>query len=74
VGLTIAEKILAAHTDASDPRAGDIIKVRLDVALANDITAPIAINEFERGGFTAVHDPMTDRVDLLDIFDHPMIG
>lgn len=66
MGLTIAEKILAAHTDTPDPRAGDIIRVRLDVALANDITAPIAINEFERGGFTAVHDPEL----IVFVLDH----
>ncbi len=47
MGLTIAEKILAAHTDARGIEPGDIIKVNLDVALSNDITAPIAIREFE---------------------------
>ena len=41
--MTIAEKILAAHTNAREVRPGDIVKVDVDVALANDITAPIAI-------------------------------
>lgn len=64
--MTIAEKILAAHTDAKQLQAGDIVKVNVDVALANDITAPIAINEFERGGFQNVHDPQR----VVFVLDH----
>ena len=40
VGMTIAEKILAAHSQTSAFQPGDIIKVNVDVALANDITHP----------------------------------
>ena len=42
MGQTIAEKILSAHTDRM-VAAGDLVEVRVDVVLANDITAPIAI-------------------------------
>jgi len=55
--MTIAEKILAAHSQALTFQPGDIIKVNVDVALANDITAPLAIAEFEKTGFTNVFDP-----------------
>ena len=54
------------HDHREDPRArrgrdevhaGDIIEAKVDLALANDITAPIAIEEFEKAGFTKVFDP-----------------
>ena len=49
MGQTLAEKILSAHTD--DPvRPGEFAQVRVDVILANDVTAPIAIREFEKIG------------------------
>ena len=53
---TIAEKILLAHTDKKDIRPGEFIEARVDVALGNDITAPIAIEEFKRAGFKKVFD------------------
>ena len=55
--MTLAEKILAAHTDKKELSAGDFINVRVDLILANDITAPIAIKEFRRIGVTKVFDP-----------------
>ncbi|MFA5115622.1 MAG: 3-isopropylmalate dehydratase large subunit [Candidatus Omnitrophota bacterium] len=56
MGYTIAEKILAAHAGKNEVRAGDFIEARVDVALGNDITAPIAISEFRRSGARKVFD------------------
>lgn len=62
MGQTLTEKILSAHTD--DPvQSGEFTEVRVDVALANDVTAPIAIREFEKIGTGKVFDP--DRVVLV---------
>ncbi|HEX73563.1 MAG TPA: 3-isopropylmalate dehydratase large subunit [Dehalococcoidia bacterium] len=54
--LTLAEKILAAHTDKKQVSSGEFINVRVDLILANDITAPIAIREFQRIGVQKVFD------------------
>ncbi len=48
--MTMAQKILAAHCDAAAPQPGDLLDVRVDMVLANDITAPIAIQEFAKLG------------------------
>jgi len=48
--MTMAQKILAAHSDAAAPQPGDLLDVRVDMVLANDITAPIAIQEFAKLG------------------------
>jgi len=57
MGYTIAEKILLAHTDKKDISPGEFIEARVDLALGNDITAPIAIEEFKKTGFKKVFDP-----------------
>jgi 3-isopropylmalate/(R)-2-methylmalate dehydratase large subunit len=54
---TLAEKILSAHTDRKKIVPGEFINVRVDLVLANDITAPIAIREFRRIGVKKVFDP-----------------
>jgi 3-isopropylmalate/(R)-2-methylmalate dehydratase large subunit len=51
---TIAEKILMFHADKGDIAPGEFIEARVDLALANDITAPIAISEFAKAGFKQV--------------------
>jgi 3-isopropylmalate/(R)-2-methylmalate dehydratase large subunit len=51
---TIAEKILMFHAAKDDIAPGEFIEARVDLALANDITAPIAISEFEKAGFKQV--------------------
>lgn len=56
MGYTIAEKILLAHTDKKEIKPGEFIEARLDLALGNDITAPLAIAEFKKAGFTKVFD------------------
>lgn len=55
--MTLAEKILAAHTDKKSVSPGDFVNVRVDLVLANDITAPLAIKEFRRMGVDKVFDP-----------------
>jgi 3-isopropylmalate/(R)-2-methylmalate dehydratase large subunit len=55
--MTITEKILAAHADTESVSPGDLIKVRVDLALGNDITAPLAIKTFWETGVTRVFDP-----------------
>jgi 3-isopropylmalate/(R)-2-methylmalate dehydratase large subunit len=56
VGNTITEKILMAHTDLKKISAGQLINARVDIALGNDVTAPIAINEFIKAGGKKVFD------------------
>jgi len=56
MGMTIAEKILAAHSNKKEVTPGEIINANLDIVLANDITAPIAIKEFEKLGVNDVFD------------------
>jgi 3-isopropylmalate/(R)-2-methylmalate dehydratase large subunit len=55
--LTLAEKILAAHAGREKVSPGELVNVRVDLILANDITAPIAIEEFRRIGVGGVFDP-----------------
>jgi len=55
--MTLAEKILAAHAGEKKVSPGDFINVKLDLILANDITAPITIREFKKLGLEKVFDP-----------------
>lgn len=54
---TLAEKILLARTDADDLAPGDIVSVRCDLVLANDVSGPVAFTAMEQMGTTAVFDP-----------------
>ena len=56
-GSTIAEKILAAHCGKKKISPGEFLNIRVDLVMANDVTAPIAIKEFERIGVSKVFDP-----------------
>ena len=56
MGMTITEKILAAHAGLDKVEPGQLINAKLDVVLANDVTAPVAINEFEKVGAKGVFD------------------
>ncbi|MBA7695604.1 2,3-dimethylmalate dehydratase large subunit [subsurface metagenome] len=56
-GSTISEKILAAHSGKDKVSPGEFLNVRVDLVMANDITAPIAIREFGRIGVKSVFDP-----------------
>lgn len=55
--MNLAEKILAAHADRKEVCPGEFVNVRVDLILANDVTAPIAIREFRRLGVDRVFDP-----------------
>ena len=66
MGHTITEKILMAHTDLKEIAPGQLINARVDIALGNDITAPIAIREFRAAGGKKVFDK--DKVAL--VLDH----
>ena len=55
--MTLVEKILAAHCGKKELSPGDLINVRVDLVLANDITAPISIKEFQKIGVDKVFDP-----------------
>ncbi|MBN1847093.1 MAG: 3-isopropylmalate dehydratase large subunit [Deltaproteobacteria bacterium] len=63
MGMTITEKILAAHAGLDTVGPGDLIQARVDMALANDITAPLAIKVFHEIGRDHVFD--RDRVALV---------
>jgi 3-isopropylmalate/(R)-2-methylmalate dehydratase large subunit len=60
---TLAEKILQAHTDDDASEAGRIVRCRVSLVLANDITAPLAIKSFRAMGAKQVFD--RDRVALV---------
>ena len=55
--MNLAEKILAAHSGKDKVSSGEFISAKVDVILANDITAPIAIREFWKLGLEKVFDP-----------------
>ena len=57
VPYTLAEKILLAHTDADEVAPGDIVMVRCDVVMTNDISGPMAFRAMEKMGATRVFDP-----------------
>jgi len=56
MGMTITEKILAAHAGKDKVSPGEFIEVNVDLALANDITAPLAIEAFQKLGAKKVFD------------------
>ena len=63
MGKTLTEKILEAHCGEKDVTPGQIVQCRVDVALGNDVTAPLAIRAFEALGLERVFDP--ERVVLV---------
>jgi 3-isopropylmalate/(R)-2-methylmalate dehydratase large subunit len=66
MGMTLAEKILAAHAGADAVHPGQFVDAGVDLVLSNDITAPIAIREFKKLGTARVFDP--ERVAI--VLDH----
>ena len=66
MGMTMTQKILASHAGLDSVRAGQLIQAKLDLVLGNDITTPVAINEFEAAGFGTVFDK--SRIAL--VMDH----
>jgi 3-isopropylmalate/(R)-2-methylmalate dehydratase large subunit len=66
MGMTITEKILARHADLKEVHPGMLINVRVDIALGNDITAPIAIDVFRKAGAKKVFN----RDQIVLVPDH----
>lgn len=66
MGMTLTQKILAAHAGLAEVKAGQLIRAKLDIVLGNDITTPVAINEFERAGF----DKVFDKEHIAIVLDH----
>ena len=54
MGMTMSQKILAAHAGLESVKAGQLIEAKLDMVLGNDITSPVAINVFNDGNASAV--------------------
>ncbi len=65
MGMTMTQKILAAHAGLPSVTAGQLIEAQLDLTLANDITAPVAIREMEKACGHVLHP---DKVAL--VMDH----
>ncbi len=63
MGMTITEKILADHAGKKEVRPGDLITAKIDLAMANDVTAPLAIKILEKYGIDKVFDP--NRIALV---------
>ncbi len=55
--MTITEKIIAAHSEDTHVHPGELVEVEVDMALANDITAPLSIRELEKHGIDRIADP-----------------
>ena len=66
MGMTMTQKILAAHAGLDHVVAGQLISAKLDIVLGNDITTPVAVNEFKKAGFEGVFDK--DRIAI--VLDH----
>ena len=66
MGMTMTQKILAAHAGLAEVKPGQLINAKLDQVLGNDITTPVAINEFEKAGFSGVFD--NARINI--VLDH----
>jgi len=66
MGMTMTQKILADHAGLESVQAGQLISAKLDIVLGNDITTPVAINEFKKAGFEKVFDK--DKIAV--VLDH----
>ena len=63
MGMTMTQKILAAHAGLDSVKAGQLIEAKLDLVLGNDITSPVAIKEFARFNCDKVFD--RDKIALV---------
>ena len=64
--MTMTQKILAKAAGLSSVKPGQLIRAKLNMVLGNDITSPVAINEFEKNGFSSVFD----RTKISLVMDH----
>ena len=66
MGMTMTQKILAKHAGLSEVKPGQLVEAKVDLVLGNDITAPVAITEFEKAGLTQIFD----RDKIAIVLDH----
>ncbi len=66
MGMTMTQKIMAKHAGLKEVKAGQLITMDLDLVMANDITGPVSVLEYEKGGFQQVSD--ASRIAL--VMDH----
>lgn len=66
MGMTMTQKILAAHAGLDHVEAGQLIEAQLDLVLGNDITSPVAIHEMDKMTVDTVFDK--DKIAL--VMDH----
>ena len=66
MGMTMTQKILAAHAGLASVKAGQLIRAKLDMVLGNDVTTPVAVKEFRAAGFDKVFDK--DKISI--VLDH----
>lgn len=66
MGMTMTQKILASHAGLESVVAGQLISAKLDIVLGNDITTPVAVNEFKKAGF----DKVFDQNKIAIVLDH----
>lgn len=66
MGMTMTQKILAAHAGLDSVKAGDLIEAKLDLVLGNDVTTPVAVGVFDKAGF----DHVFDRDKIAIVLDH----
>lgn len=66
MGMTMTQKILADHAGVPSVQAGELLTAKVDMVLANDITGPVAVSEFEKAGFDRVFDK--EKISL--VMDH----
>ena len=66
MGMTMTQKILAAHAGLPEVTAGQLIEAQLNIVLGNDITTPVAVNEFQKAGFQQVFD----KDHVVIVLDH----
>ena len=66
MGMTMTQKILAAHAGLESVRAGELVEAKLDLVLGNDVTTPVAVDVFDKAGF----DRVFDREKIAIVLDH----
>ena len=66
MGMTMTQKIFAAHAGLDSVKAGDLIEAKLDLVLGNDVTTPVAVGVFDEAGFEKIFDK--DKIAI--VLDH----
>ncbi|MCD8088882.1 MAG: 3-isopropylmalate dehydratase large subunit [Oscillospiraceae bacterium] len=66
MGMTMTQKVLAAHAGLDSVKAGDLIEAKLDLVLGNDVTTPVAVTVFDEAGLESIFDK--DKIAI--VLDH----